>query len=51
MHATWGDVVSISSPIPISALENVQLMVVGGWQEGLAAATTGLKDKVSAVSP
>ncbi len=51
MHARWGDVVSISSPIPISALENVQLMVVGGWQEGLAAATTGLKDKVSAVSP
>ena len=41
MHATQGEVIPIPSGNAISPLENVQVMVVAGWQQGLAAPLSG----------
>ena len=38
MHATQGEVVPVLSSNPVSPLENVQVVVVGGWQESPADA-------------
>src|SRR6476619_4392598 len=46
MHATHGDVVPVLSSNPVSPLENVQVAVVGGWQDS-SAAPTDSKDKIS----
>jgi len=43
MHATRGEVIPTSAPNPVSPLENVQLMVVAGWQELPGNWTTAVK--------
>ena len=47
MHATQGEVVPVLSSNPVSPLENVQVVVVGGWQESPADADTDSEDKIS----
>jgi hypothetical protein len=47
MHAMQGEVIPIPSPNPVSPLENVQLVVVAGWQEPLAAPTADSEAEVS----
>ena len=41
MHATQGEVIPIPSANAISPLENVQVIVVAGWQQVLAAPLSG----------
>ena len=41
MHATQGEVIPIPSGNAISPLENVQVIVVAGWQQVLAAPLSG----------
>jgi hypothetical protein len=36
MHAMHGEVVPVLSSNPVSPLENIQVVVVGGWQESPA---------------
>jgi hypothetical protein len=43
MHATRGEVIPTSAPNPVSPLENVQVMVVAGWQELAGNSTTAVK--------
>ena len=47
MHATHGDVVPVLSSNPVSPLEDVQVVVVNGWQDSSAVPTTDSKDKIS----
>jgi hypothetical protein len=47
MHATHGDVVPVLSSNPVSPLEDVQMVVVSGWQDSSAVPTTDSKDKIS----
>jgi hypothetical protein len=46
MHATQGEVVPVPSSSPVNPLENVPLVVVGGWQESPAVPTTNSEDKI-----
>ena len=45
MHATNGEAVSVQLPNPLSPLENVQLVVVSGWQESPTEPSSNPEDK------
>lgn len=45
MHATRGEVIPTSASNPVSPLENVQVMVVAGWQELAGNSTTAVKHR------
>jgi hypothetical protein len=47
MHAMHGEVIPILSSNTLSPLENVQVVVVSGWQESPTVPTTEPEDKIS----